>query len=604
MNLVDLFKLGRRAYTQSIKPYTKGDELGEVAIFGLDTEYVPYERKKSDLICWQLAGETHAELLTIPLNIDTLYSESRKMVTGKINLYVYVCFFSMAEIQFFALEDWQLSEYKGKYKLTQKYGDRRLMIIDLADWFPHQKLAVVAKLWGLKKIQYPIGAMVTKIAKGLKTKDELLADPKFRSYALNDAVIDQRIYVKMREYFLKLGVDILKTMTPANTSASLFRLKVGEPIEQRDTSLRRMALKCCWGGRMEAIFRGFCPYGFEYDATGHHPNSTIALNKLPLEQHWTRTTNLNQWLSGISGLGKVYFKFSESEQYPCLPVWDEDALIFPLEGMSFCSVSEARLAKEFGAKLVLMDGYFYTDGTTVLTKYLQKVQALRNRSTDKAERELLKLQSNSIIGKLFQKRTGVDLRLVQIYAEKHQIPYEEALKVKEVDFGDGNVTIGSCFYPEWYALILGYARASISRMSKQHHALVISSDSFITEENLGQTFIQEGITYNLKQEGEVVVYRTRFYRIGDKLAHHAVHSQQAAQRVLKTFNPDGILRYTYHRFMHLKESWKSKVAFGSRTHRFMTTSLGFDSKRRLEEKDGWSHAWKNVEERGDRIVNF
>jgi len=595
-----IVKMGKRAFIQSINPY-KMQEAGKVAVFGLDTEYVPYEGMPSDLICWQLASGDQSALLTKPLNIKNLYQQSKIQVhQERFSLYVYVCFFSMAEIQFFNLKEWQLSEFKGKYRLSQSYGDGQLMILDLADWFPHQKLEVVAKLWGYKKGRFPIADAVTRIAKGKSTKAELLANPEFREYAINDAVIDQRIYVKMRAYFLKnFNVDILKSMTPANTSAVMFRMNVKEAIGQKAIGLRRMALRCCWGGRMEAPYRGSYPQAYEYDATGHHPNSAIALNELPLETNWRKTTNLDVWLSGISGIGKVYFEFPEDELHPCLPVWDKDALIYPLEGMSYCSVSEVRLAKEMGAKLVLMEGYFYRNGTTLLTEYLRKIQDLRNVSKDKAERELLKLLSNSIIGKFFQKKVGLDLRVVQKYAEEKGIPYEEALKLKGIEFGDGKITVGSCFYPEWYALILGYARATISRQSKLHKAMIISSDSFITADDLGKNFESEGISYRLKGEGDLVAYRTRFYRIGKKVAHHAVHNRLAASRALKVFIPEGFLKYSYNRFMHLKESWRSKgkVAFGSRTHRFMTTSYSFDTKRLLEGTEGWSRPWKNTEER-------
>jgi len=340
---------------------------------------------------------------------------------------------------------------------------------------------------------------------------------------------------------------------------------------------------------------------YEYDATAHHPSSAIALGLLPLEKDWKHTTNLGQWLSGISGVGKVYFKFPDDEMYPCLPVYDDNALLFPLEGMSFCTVAEARQAKRLGARMILYDGYYYFTGTDILTKHLLRLQEIRNKSKDKAERKLLKLLSNSIIGKFFQKKVGIDLDKVQKYAEEHNLPFEEAINIKGVDFGDGVVTVGSCFYPEWYALILGYARMSISRTAHDHKALIISSDSFIVAESLKKTFTEFMITYNLRAEGELIAYRTRFYRIGKKLAHHAVHNKKAAGLVLKKFVPCGKFSYTYHRLRHLRESWRQKKAFGSRTFREMTVDLGFDTKRNIDgnSEGGWSKPWKNTQERAN-----
>jgi len=596
---IDLLqKLGRRAFVQSIRPYKGGTQDG-VAIFGLDTEYVPYLDLPSDLLSWQLASDNQSLFTTQPLTIKNLYQESKKMLGGlRAKVYVYVTFFSLAEIQFMDLNDWVISEFKGKYKLTANYGDGRLMIVDLADWYQHEKLSRVATYWNEKKVTYPIAKKVTDIAKGKYTKEQLLAEPEFREYALHDAVITQRIYKKMREYFLEMGVDIIKTMTPANTSASIFRATLEAPIQQHDTKLRSMALKCCWGGRMECLWRGHLPKVYEYDATAHHPSSAIALGVLPRENDWKHTVKLSQWLSAKGGVGKIYFRFLDEERYPCLPVYDKDALIFPLEGISFCTVHEARLAREIGAKLLLHDGYCYNDGIPFLTHHLMKLQAIRNKSKDKAERKLLKLLSNSIIGKFFQKKIGIDLDKVQKYAQENDLPFEEAINMKGVDFGEGTATVGSCFYPEWYALILGYARASISKTARDHQALIISSDSFVVDHELSKKFTDQDITYTLKTKGELVAYRTRFYRVGTKLAHHAVHNKKAAGMVLKTFIPEGVFEYSYHRFLHLRESWKHKKVFGSRTFRLMTVKLGFDTKRRLlEGMDGWSRPWKDIKER-------
>lgn len=593
-------KLGRRAFTQSLHPY-KQKVADAVAIFGLDTEFVPKVDERSDLISWQLSYGDVTQLYTSRISIKNLYQKAKQMLDGKrAKTYVFVCFFSLAEIQFFNLNEWMISEFKGKYRLTQTYGDGRLLIVDLADWYPHEKLANVAELWGFEKKDYPIGEKVEAIARGEFSKEELLHDPEFIKYAKNDPLITQKIYCKMRQYFMEFGVDIVQTMTPANTSASMFRKTLDESIEQKDTNLRKMALECCWGGRMECVFRGKKDYAYEYDATGHHPNSAITLKFLPEEKDWRKTTNLSQWLGGISGVGKVYFKFPEEEKYPCLPVFHMDSLVFPLEGVSNCTVSEAKLAKECGAKMILFEGWYYLTGTDLLTKYLTQLQAIRNLSKNDAERKLLKLLSNSVIGKFFQKRIGINLARVQKYAHEHQIPYEEAIKLKGVDFGEGEATVGSCFYPEWYALILGYARATISRQVMKHQALVISSDSFVTSEKLADSFTQEGITYNLKSEGELIAYRTRFYRIGNKLAHHAVHNAKVAAEILEDFLTQPEYSYSYSRFLHLKESWRDKKVFGSRTFREMTVGLGFDHKRRLL-SDGFTVPWKNVEEREECI---
>jgi len=571
--------MGKRAFVQSLHPY-KPRKLESVAIFGLDSEYVPRLNQKSRLISWQLASSNRVQLFTSELCLKNLYREACAL-SPYARIFVFVTFFSLAEIQFLDLSDWGLYEYKGRYRLKQEYKDKMLIVVDLADWYVGHSLAEVAELWGFKKLDYPIVEKVEAISREELSVEQLLDDPEFREYAKHDAVLCQRIYTQIRQYFLKYHIDVILAMTPAQTSAFMFRTRLERSIEQRDTQLRRLALSCCWGGRMECIYRGGSDLVFEYDASGHHPNSAIALGILPEESNWEHTLDLKKWLDGVSGLGKVYFRFPEEEQYPCLPVFSRDSLIFPLEGVSFCSVSEARLAKELGASLILLDGYYYTKGTAVLTEYLSMLQEQRNQSENEVQRGLLKLLSNSIIGKFFQKTMEVDLARVQKYAKEHNIPYEQAICIEGVDFGQDEVRVGSCFYPEWYALILGYARANISRLSRKYNALMISSDAFATEEELSPSFTQDGITYNLKASGSYVGYRTRFYRIGEKYAHHAVHNLSASQKVLKEFLLVNSFPYQHSRLIHLKESWRVGLPFGARVSRPMSVSLGYDYKRKL-----------------------
>ena len=347
---------------------------------------------------------------------------------------------------------------------------------------------------------------------------------------------------------------------------------------------------------MECLYRGEKDQVFEYDATGHHPNSAIALGKLPGEKDWIRTENVEEWLSGISGVGNVYFEFPGKERYPCLPVFHQDSLVFPLKGVSYCSVSEARLAVSKKAKITLISGYYYRDGLTVLPQYLMKLQGIRDASDNPALKQLLKLLSNSVIGKLFQKNVGMDIKEIQRLAAFYQIPEAEVTRLKGIATRKDVVSVGSCWYPEWYSLILGYARANISDQAGKHKAIVISSDSFVTDKELESPFTVDGITFKIKANGSYVGYRARFYRVGDKIAHHAVHNYEASKDVLASFSEEAAFKYTAQRVVHLRESWISKLPFGSRFSRPMSVFLGYDYKRELME-DGSTKPWKTVEDR-------
>ena len=218
--------MGKRAFVQSLKPY-RATKASGVRIFGLDTEYVPREGKASELLTWQLAGENRVVVhKRKKLNIASLYEESEKMlseVEGEvIKTLVYVTYFSLAEIQFFDLTDWIISEFKGKYKLKQHFNGKVMSIIDLADWYPGRKLEEVAKMWGEKKAEYPIGEKVEAIAAGKLTRAELLADPKFMNYARRSIVPGEKVLYtilqpEIRARIVRLfGMSLFRTISTSH----------------------------------------------------------------------------------------------------------------------------------------------------------------------------------------------------------------------------------------------------------------------------------------------------------------------------------------------------------------------------------------------------
>ena len=118
MNLESMAKLGRKAFTQSLNPYHES-VAKSVAILGLDSEYVPRLNQASELICWQLASSSKTILRTSRLSLKNLYSGAKTLIPPSATTIVFVVFYSLAEIQFFQLDEWEVSEFKGKYGLKQ-----------------------------------------------------------------------------------------------------------------------------------------------------------------------------------------------------------------------------------------------------------------------------------------------------------------------------------------------------------------------------------------------------------------------------------------------------------------------------------------------------
>jgi len=600
-----IWELGKRAYRQSITPYHKEPLSEEILIVGLDTEYYE-ENNHNELVSWQIStekekGEIFFSDLTADAIIQKLNSSSQDIKT-----IILATFFITAEAQFFLGDSWKVNEYKGKYSFETEVCGKKLIVVDVGTWFPGMSLAKVCPIFNLKKIEYDIVEKMkeykdkrSKIGKR-KADNWISKDKDFTNYAINDAVVVGEILRQIRRFLLSdYGIDAIVEKTPAACSSAVFRKEyVTEEIKQRDWSLRTQALKSSWGGRVECFFRGTKEMVWEYDAHAHHPSGCIALGILPREQDWIRTTKIEDCLNSVSGVYHVLFCFPSDCLYPCLPVVSKTSLIFPLEGESDCTGSEIKLALDMKAEINIIHGWFYQKGTDIIVKYFQHLDKKREQAKNEAESELLKLLMNSVVGKLFQKNRGVDLQKVRIYAKAHGVPEKVAMEILrgEAKF----TTVGSLFYPEWYSLILGYARASIGRLAWKESALMISSDSIILDHSL-EKLEYEGIRFKLQNSGNYIAYRGKLYRIASKLAHHAVHSKETAQLILESFLEQPEYSYTTRHIVKLREAYRRQLVFGSTIGQSMTVSLNYDYKRKLL-PDGTTTPWMNREEREDFLA--
>jgi hypothetical protein len=173
------------------------------------------------------------------------------------------------------------------------------------------------------------------------------------------------------------------------------------------------------------------------------------------------------------------------------------------------------------------------------------------------------------------------------------------------------VSVGNSFYPEWNALILGYARASTSRficsLANQGYDIgIASTDSVIFRQNRQTkepqpTYTENGITFERRESGaHMAIVRTRLYRLGSdvpelqddgndpreiKLAHHAVPRRKVARALFDAFVRDpSIPLYLYDtgRLQTYRESVVYGKAYGQEvTFSDRKTRLAWDDKRNL-----------------------
>lgn len=537
----------REYFTQSLHPRRDYKKHPSACILGFDTEY---DSKTNELVCYQLSYQGYAKLFLPPLNWDALYQSIAQILRErdmghsrrKFRSFILATYFSIAEAQHLNILDIsvRIDEWgNGNYDFTKSYPSKNqtVRICDIQQWFRGMGLAKVAPYFGVKKLEYDV-ENVTKAC---------LAEPHFIDYAKNDAVITEHILIELRKRYLdKFNVDIIRTKTPANTSAIIF-LKdyLKEHIEQPDIKLRRLTLLCSWGGNNQSFVRGVKNGKFKmYDANSMYPNSCIRLGLLPRKQDWCKTGSLMEFLSSSNkgGICKVGFRFADDCNYPCLPVYSQQlrALVYPLAGVSYCTLAEVRLAKRMGAKLTLYQAYYYREGIDYLAKFLADMLLLKQQASVEGNEpavQMYKLNMNSIIGKFTQKTVKRDINDLIKYSHEQGIPLDHLVTFRNMPVSK-RVNLGSIFYPEWNTLILGYARATIAEAFAKYDALIGTTDSFVTEQAVPSRVKVNGIWFDLKLKADyLIALRTRVYCLYQTKelkykAHHGIHNRQQAESVI------------------------------------------------------------------------
>lgn len=576
-------KLGSALWRQSLRPYTARARKHE-AVFGLDSEFYTNSRGRKRLLCWQLSYGTQAKLYTERLSWENLYKRSLEMLAEagvsrrEITLFVYAVFFGIAEAQWV---DWQAGRIQlyagGRMSVRRPVTRHRDMyLMDISPFFPGKGLREVARSFGLRKLRYDVAHL----------SQASLKDEKFRRYALNDAAITQLIFEKARAAEMAdSGVDILLTRTPGATAAAEFRATyIAEHHGQRDTALRRLALLSDWGGVQQCIYRGYSPQVREYDAVNMFGQTTVNLKILPLESDWRFTADLDEFMRGAGGLAKVMFLFPAETKFPCLPVSANGRIVFPLQGTSHCTLFEIRQALSLRAEIVLLQGYYYTEGVTWFADYIQQLIEKRRAAADSVTNTLLKAKLVSIIGKLSQKIWAYDLNEVKKVAEEEDVSTATVLSTIWDDDTMQRlkrVKVGSLFFPEWHALILGAYRETIWQAAHTTDALMIMTDALFTRSDYGNEFQTNGITFKLKAAGEYLAYKAGLFRLGSSYRYER-YNRQAALHLLRGRRLRRVSgKYTLRRLITARQAMHDMGKLGDEYEMSQHVSLGYDNYRVL-----------------------
>ncbi|MEH6727830.1 MAG: DNA polymerase [Hyphomicrobiales bacterium] len=286
-----------------------------------------------------------------------------------------------------------------------------------------QSLANLGELLGVEKIVLPEGMIETMDV--LQTEDPELFD----RYALRDAEISAKWVQKIMTFFDKeLGIDTnnfpitlgsaaVKTFTAGLEKDELEILLGGRSsgkvanstagwIDQLSDKISFCA-NCYHGGRNEAYAVGYHRGHFtDIDLSGAYTTAMAAI-KYPDWQNLEETTDIDVLArSDALCIARVGFCFPEDVRFPSLPVRAGDyGLIYPMEGVSYCTGAELVVAINQGALIKVENGLYvpWLNEDRPFAAFTDTINTIRSKfKKGSAQERAAKEIGNSLYGKIAQ----------------------------------------------------------------------------------------------------------------------------------------------------------------------------------------------------------
>jgi len=579
-----------------------------VEVIGFDTEY---HSDTSELLSWQVSvGKDRSWFFDARRHPLTPFAlkQFADATVGPCARYIFVSYFSLAELQFLPVFDEADIFFRGpRGSLDAGFmvDGVRVEIVDVARWFDGRGLRDAAEAFGLKKLEWN----TTRVTRAT------LARPGFADYAVHDAWLARELFLRLRTSFAEEGADITRTKTPAGTASRVFRARyLEEDVRQPPVDVQGLALRCAWGGRAEAYVRGRLPYVEEWDISSAYPNAIISFGEFPRGEDWKETTNETQLHTSRGGMARVHFSFDRRVNYPCLPVFDGTYLLFPSTGESFCTFDELNLALDLGAKVNVLRAFHFDGGIDAPQRYMRDLVARREGATG-AKKVALKLLANSWTGKLIQNVETTNLnRMVQV-AWKYGLTLRELgemtdnernafLAAREAPGADydacaEHIELGSLWYPSWYALLTGRVRGWLGRALADHGAAYSATDALWTPKKLDSL-----PRFKRVRGGPATVVRSKLAAIWGELAdlhvvHHSIPSPLVALELLLGFDgsAERAVEYSIRRPIKVMEALRHGKQLGKWVVWPRRAETFWDGKRELLADGKTTRPWRHVSDR-------
>ena len=238
---------------------------------------------------------------------------------------------------------------------------------------------------------------------------------------------------------------------------------------------QQMAIECYHGGRNECYITGPSEIDtwYDYDAPSCYTAIINGIKSINYDEMvFSREIDDFTDITGY-GLLRLRFKFPDDTMYPTLPVRaDPYGLIYPLEGVCFCTHFELMVALSQGAKIEILQGLVvpWENDVRIFTPFMKQVRAkrLHYKSKEHADDFLEKYwkeKGNSCYGRL-----AMGLRDKRVFDI-------QSGNMKQLQ--QGEITNG--FFA---AFVSGAARALLSSMlagvPEDKQVIALTTDGFTT----------------------------------------------------------------------------------------------------------------------------
>lgn len=293
-------------------------------------------------------------------------------------------------------------------------------------------LETAAQLLGMSKVALPEGYAIHEM-------DRLLKENRaaFEAYALQDALIALLYYLRIRDLAAQcglqrmpatlaafaiaiarreikkagisldeaLGVETRRRTLYSPKSGRMRTIRVRVPAFSRLVNEERGA-QGYHGGRAESLTNGPTESGVyeDFDLSAAYATILCLLRPLDYKGAW-KASHVDDYTPDVMGVAEVKFKFPEGTRCPCLPVRDDNLLLWPLEGVSVCTAPEIYLAKTLGAEMEILDGMIIPWASDLplfesFTRFIQEQRDAAGKGSLLAQ--IWKEIGNSLYGKIAQ----------------------------------------------------------------------------------------------------------------------------------------------------------------------------------------------------------